>query len=158
MKNMNADPSGLEKWKIGVHKAWLLLIAGIFWLGVGLMLDIFAYSWLRHEILHRAVLAAGTGFVLALLIHHFGFLRIVDRNLNRILPMEGKRCIFSFISWRSYLLIGIMILMGYSLRHSPLPRLYLAMLYSAIGTGLFLSSFRYLRYMRKLIKGRESHY
>ena len=155
---MNSDHSELGKWKIGVHKAWLLFIAGIMWLGIGFMLDFFACSWLRHEIVYKAVLSAGTGFVLALLIHHFGFLRVVDKNLSRILPMEGKRCIFSFISWRSYFLIAAMILMGYFVRHSPLPRFYLAILYSAIGTGLILSSFRYLRYVRKLVKGRESHY
>jgi hypothetical protein len=154
MNNMNLNHAVFEKLKIGVHKAWLLIIAGMLWLVAGLMLDLFACSWLRHEILHRVVLSAGAGIFLGLLIHRFGFLRIVDRNLNRILPMEGNRCIFSFISLRSYLLIAVMVSIGYILRHSSMPRLYLAILYSAIGTGLILSSLRYLRYGGKLVKGK----
>jgi di/tricarboxylate transporter len=149
---MNMEDPEIEKWKPGVHKAALLLMAGAVWIGVGLMLDILAYSWLRNEMVHKAIISAVTGFVIALLIHHVGFLRVVDRNLDRILPMEGMRCVFSFISWKSYLLIAVMILMGYFLRHSPLPKLYLAALYSAIGTALILSSFRYLRYLRKVTK------
>jgi len=145
----------LEKWKPGVHKAWLLFIAGMLWIGVGLMLDTLAFFWLKHEIVHRALISAAIGFMLALLIHHFGFLRVVDKNLNRILPMEGARCAFSFISWKSYLLIIIMMLMGYGLRHSHLPKLYLAALYSAIGTALILSSIRYLRHLIKLLKGSD---
>jgi hypothetical protein len=156
--NMNPDHPAPEKWKPGVHKAWLLLIAGMLWIGIGLMLDLLAGSWLIKETAHRALISAVTGFVLALLIHHFGFLRVADRNLGRILPMEGKRCVFSFMSWRSYLLAAVMIFTGYFLRHSRLPKLYLAILYSAIGTGLMLSSIRYLRHMRKLIKGRDIGY
>jgi hypothetical protein len=139
----------LKKLKPGVHKAWLLLIAGMLWISVGLMLDVLAFFWLKNEPPHKALVSAVIGFMLALLIHHFGFLRVVDKNLNRILPMEGARCAFSFISWKSYLLIAAMMLMGYGLRHSPLPRLYLASLYSAIGTALILSSTRYLRHVRK---------
>jgi hypothetical protein len=144
-----------QKWKPGVHKTWLLLIAGMLWIGVGLMLDTLAYLWLKNETHHKVLISAVIGFILALIIHHFGFLKVVDKNLNRILPMEGARCAFSFISWKSYFLIAIMMLMGYGLRHSHLPKLYLAALYSAIGTALILSSIRYLRHVRKLLKNRN---
>jgi hypothetical protein len=139
----------IEKWKPGVPKAVLLLIAGMLWIGVGLMLNLMSYSWLKNEIFNKALVSAIIGFVAALIIHHFGFLRVVDKNLNRILPMQGKRCVFSFISGKSYILITVMILVGYLLRHSLLPKLYLAALYSAIGTALILSSIRYLRYLIK---------
>jgi hypothetical protein len=129
-----------------------LLIAGTLWIAVGLMLDILAFLWLKNEMTHTAFILAVSGFVLALFIHHFGFLRVVDKNLNRILPMEGSRCVFSFISWKSYLLIAVMMLMGYELRHSSFPKSYLAVLYLAIGTALILSSFRYLRHLRRLLK------
>jgi hypothetical protein len=153
---MHTTHHALEKWKPGVHKAWLLFIAGMLWIGVGLMLDIIAYIWLRNEMAHKALISAIMGFVLALFIHHFGFLRVVDKNLNRILPLEGARCVFSFISLKSYFLIAVMMLMGYALRHSPLPKLYLAVLYSAIGTALMLSSFRYLRHLRRLLKAKDA--
>jgi hypothetical protein len=135
-----------ERWKPGVPKTILLLIAGILWTGTGIMLDSLSYFWLRAADAHSALWSVLTGFILALLIHHLGFLRIVDKNLGRILPMKGRRCLFSFMPWRSYLLIGLMISMGILLRHSPIPKIILSVLYTAIGTALILSSIRYLRY------------
>jgi len=119
------------------------------------MLNVISYSWLKAETFPDALLAAVAGFVFALLIHHFGFLRIVDRNLGRIHAMEGRRCVFAFMPWKSYLLILIMILMGMALRHAPVPKLYLAVLYAAIGTALFLSSVRYLRHAIRAIKNND---
>lgn len=146
-----------QGWKPGVPKSVLLIVAALAWTGTGIMLDGISYSWLRTETLPHALLAAVGGFVFALLIHHFGFLRIVDRNLGRIHTMEGRSCVFAFMPWKSYLLVAIMILMGMALRHSPVPKLYLAVLYTAIGTALFLSSVRYLRHAIRAMKnnGRE---
>lgn len=149
--NSKKNPE-IEKWKPGVSKSVLLLIAGIMWVGIGIMLDGLSYSWLRAEKADSVLLASFVGFVCALVIHHFGFLRVVDKNLGRILPMEGKKCVFSFMPWKSYILIIIMILMGFLLRLSPIPKLYLAVLYSGIGTALILSSVRYLRHLFLIIK------
>ena len=151
MKSGNPE---LGKWKPGVTKNTLLLIAGILWLGIGIILDVFSYSWLRTEGLTHAILVSIIGFICALVIHHFGFLRIVDKNLDRILPMEGRRCVFSFMPWRSYILIIIMVLLGFLLRHSPIQKLYLAVPYIGIGTALILSSVRYLRYLKLSIKNK----
>lgn len=151
MKSRNPE---LGKWKPGVPKNTLLLVAGILWIGIGIILDGVSYSWLRTEDLTHAILVSIIGFACALVIHHFGFLRIVDRNLDRILPMEGRRCVFSFMPWKSYILIIIMVLIGYLLRHSPIPKLYLAVLYIGIGTALILSSVRYLRYLILSIKNK----
>jgi len=85
------------------------------------------------------------GIAAALAIHHFGFLKIVDKNLGRILPMEGKKCIFSFMTWKSYVIEAMMAIMGVLLRHSPIPKTYLSVLYIGIGLSLILSSVRYLR-------------
>ncbi len=143
---MSVEISPLEAWKPGVPKRVLPLIAGSVWIGVAVMLNWLSYSWLRAESRDSAFLVLLIGFVGALVIHHFGFLRLVDKNLARIIPMEGRRCVFSFMPWKSYVLIMVMIFMGFLLRHSPIPKLYLAGLYTAIGTALLLSSVRYLRY------------
>ena len=149
---MKAKNEGREQWKPGVPKSILLLIAGLLWVGVGIMLDSLAYHWLRIEAPGYFYPAAAVGFLAALIIHHFGFLRIVDKNLARILPMQGKRCVFAFMPWRSYILIIVMISGGLLLRLSPIPKKYLAILYMAIGTALFLSSIRYLRYLFASLK------
>ncbi len=145
--------TNLDRWKPGVPKHWLLLLAGLLWFGVGCMLDGLAWSWLNTETVGEAAVLGSMGFAFAMAIHHFGFLRIVDKNLARILPMQGKRCVFSFMPWKSYLLIVGMSLLGATLRHSPLPKPYLAVLYTAIGTALILSSLRYFRVLFKTIKG-----
>jgi hypothetical protein len=135
----------LQRFKPAVSRRTLLLLAGLVWIGVGAMLLRFAAQWLREGRPTHLYVMVAVGVFAALVIHHFGFLRIVDKNLGRILPMEGKRCAFSFMSWKSYLLVGLMTAMGIGLRHSPIPKPYLAMLYVGIGFALILSSVRYLR-------------
>lgn len=146
---------GKEKWKPAVPKSGLLFMAGMIWLSIGVMMDGIAYSWLKSENLRPSLWISSVGFALALLIHHFGFLRIVDRNLGRILPLEGRRCLFSFMPWKSYILVMVMVLGGFLLRHSALPKHYLALIYLAIGTALMLSSVRYLRYLILAVRGKD---
>jgi len=150
-KDMNHNRnSRLETWKPGVSRSALLRIAALTWIGVSIFLNGLSYTWLRAEPPLAVLLVVVVGFISALLIHHFGFLHIADKNMARILPMEGQRCAFAFMSWKNYILVFAMIFMGYLLRHSPIPKLYIAVLYIAIGTALLLSSVRYFRYARSL--------
>ena len=131
--------------KPAVTKSVLLFLAGLVWFCVGTMLLFFAYSWLSDAPRAIFFLLFGFGVVLALLVHHFGFLKIVDKNIERILPMVDKKCLFSFITWKSYMIIIVMVTMGTLLRHSAIPQHYLAILYTGIGLALILSSLRYIR-------------
>jgi hypothetical protein len=135
----------IERLNPAVSKNFLLLLAGGVWIMVGIMLLNFALTWLTGISGAGKYLIPVSGLLLALLIHHFGFLKIVDKNLERILVMEGKKCLFAFIPWRSYLIIAVMITMGKILRNSEIPKQYLAPLYLGIGGALMLSSVRYLR-------------
>ncbi len=131
--------------KPAVTKSVLLLLAGLVWLCVGTMLLAFAYAWLSDAPRTIAFMFSGFGIVLALLVHHFGFLKIVDKNIERILPMVEKKCLFSFITWKSYMIILVMVALGTLLRHSAIPHQDLAILYTGIGLALILSSLRYIR-------------
>jgi hypothetical protein len=135
----------IDKYKPAVSYRYLMLLAGIVWECVGIMLLSFAFSWLSTSQRLDIYLYSAAGILLALMIHHFGFLKIVDINLERILQMNGKRCLFSFIPWKSYLIICIMVIMGVLLRHSQIPKRILAILYLGIGLALILSSVRYVR-------------
>ncbi|MCX6334434.1 MAG: hypothetical protein NT092_09035 [Bacteroidia bacterium] len=128
-----------------VDKKFLILLAGIVWCCVGIMLISFAASWLVHYQGRGKVLFFVAGFIAAMPIHHFGFLKLVDKNLHRLVPLTEKRCLFSFITWKSYLIIVFMVTLGVLLRHSPIPKHYLSILYNGIGLGLFLSGIRYFR-------------
>ena len=142
----------IAKIKPAVNKGVLLFLAGFMWFGVGTMLLFLSFSWLKAFQVHGSFLVGGIGVAVALVVHHFGFLKIVDNNLSRILPMEGTKCIFSFMTWKSYIIVAVMVAMGVLLRHSPIPKPYLSMLYIAIGLALILSSVRYLRVLLSQIR------
>jgi hypothetical protein len=134
-----------ETFKPAVGKQVLVLVAGLAWIGAGAMLIAFAGGWLAEMPAPGWIWLLASGLAAGLLVHHLGLLRIVDRNLARIRPMQGKRCLFGFQPWRSYGMIAVMIGLGIGLRHSPIPRSALAVAYLAMGAGLVLSSVRYLR-------------
>jgi hypothetical protein len=52
-------------------------------------------------------------------------------------------CFFAFQAWKSYLVIAFMVMFGFILRHSMIPKYYLSVPYTAIGGALILSSFHY---------------
>ncbi len=135
-----------------VTRKVLLFTAGVMWLCVGTMLLNYAHSWLVLESRRMIIIFSGIGIVLALLVHHFGFLKVADKNLKRILLLEEKVSVFLFITWKSYILIAGMITMGVTLRHSAIPKHYLAVLYIGIGLALILSSIRYLRFFIRELK------
>ena len=138
-----------DKYRPAVTKNVLLLLAGLVWFLVGVALVIVSVTWLTAAPVHVHPLAFA-GIMLALLVHHLGFLRIVDKNLNRLLSVSGLRCVFGFIPWRSYLIILIMIAMGWMLRHSVIPKHDVAVIYLGIGLALVLSSLRYFRFFFRL--------
>ena len=140
----------IRKFTPSVDKKFLVLLAGFMWCGVGIMLIHFAVSWLSQYSGGEQAIFYSAGFLAAMPIHYFGFLKIADKNLNRLLPMTEKRCLFSFITWKSYIIVLIMVSMGIALRHSPIPKRYLSVLYNGIGLALFLSGIRYFRFFYKL--------
>ena len=135
--------SNFLKVKPGVERRYLLAMAGGMWLGVGILLLSFSYAWLHSLPASWMVFLGGCGITAALIISRFGFLKIVDKNVRRIIPMEGKPCAFAFMSWKSYILVAIMVGMGITIRRSSFPKPYLSVLYTGIGLALILSSVRY---------------
>ena len=146
----------IKKYTPSVDKRILVLLAGIMWCGVGVMLVSFAVSWLSYYNGREQGFYYVTGFLTAMPIHHFGFLKIADKNLKRLLPLTEKRCLFSFMTCRSYIIVLIMVSMGIALRHSSIPKRYLSILYNGIGLALFLSGIRYFRFFIKLLWTKRS--
>jgi hypothetical protein len=134
-------------------KKYLVMVAGLMWCGVGVMLMAFAETWLSRYTGKYVYLFYLAGFLTAMPIHHFGFLKLADKNIGRLLEISEKRSIFSFITIKSYLTIIFMIALGITLRHSSIPKQYLSVVYNGIGLGLFLSGIRYIRNFFKLLIG-----
>lgn len=141
MKRNNFKPS--------VRKKYLILISGVIWILIGLLLNHYAFNWLKDNSYANTYMYIIAGIVLALIIHHFGFLKVVDKNLGRIKTLNPETCVFAFMSWKSYLLVALMMTMGIALRHSTLPRNLLSVMYIGIGLALILSSIRYIRVFLK---------
>jgi hypothetical protein len=114
------------------------------WCGVGIMLSLMAYRWLSGYS-GKGWLFALSGLAFALIMRRYSFLKVAEKNLDRIAELPTRPCIFSFISWRSWLLVAFMITLGITLRHSPVPKEYLAVIYLGIGLGLLLSGLKYFR-------------
>jgi hypothetical protein len=146
----------IRKISIQADKSFLIFLAGLMWCGVGVMLVRYAVSWLSLCSGKEQLLFYSVGFLAAMPIHHFGFLRIADKNLNRLLPLKGKQNLFSFMTWKSYIIVVIMVSMGIVLRHSSIPKRYLSILYNGIGLALFLSGIRYFRNFFKLLLLKKS--
>jgi hypothetical protein len=139
-----------EALSVKTDKKYLILIAGFMWMGVGIMLMTYAETWLTRYTGKGVFYFYAAGFLAAMPVHHFGFLKLAGRNISRLLEITGKRSVFTFITVRSYFTIIIMVALGITLRHSSLPKQYLSVVYNGIGLALFLSGIRYIRYFFKL--------
>jgi hypothetical protein len=135
----------IERFNPRTDKKILILTAGLMWCGAGAMLISFAETWLSRFEGKGIMIYYAAGFLAAMPIHYFGFRKLADKNLARLFPLREKKCLFSFITWKSYLVIVIMMTMGITMRHSSIPKQYLSILYNGIGLGLFLSGIKYLR-------------
>lgn len=126
--------------KPAVNKLWLLSVAGLMWSGIGVMLARLAIGWLESLANPAMCFFAIPGLLLAMLIYRFGFSRLAEKNVRRIMGMKGKVCLFAFQKWTSYIIVVVMMTMGKMLRQLPIPRQYLASIYLGIGGALFLAS------------------
>jgi hypothetical protein len=129
--------------KPAAPKSALLLISGLIWSLVGLMLCQLAFRWYVQAGFQDHLIFLTAGAFLALAIHQFGFSIIARRNISRIQMLDEKPCIFAFMAWWNYPLVLFMVGLGLALRHSPIHKIYLGVLYIGIGGALLLSSIRY---------------
>ena len=81
---MHNKNNSLNKWKPGVSKKWLHLLAGAMWSGVGIMLAGLAIGWLLPLSRQLALLLAGAGVLSALIIYRFGFSKLAAKNRRRM--------------------------------------------------------------------------
>jgi hypothetical protein len=135
----------LKKLNPAVSKYWLIALAGLMWSMVGIMLCRLAYVWLAAVNWSLGLPLGLVSIISALTVYGFGFSKIALKNIDRLLLLSDKSCIFAFQAWKSYLIIIFMIILGMLLRNSPIPRHLLAVIYAAIGGALFVSSFHFYR-------------
>lgn len=144
-----------EEFKPAVNRSILVLMAGLVWILVGLMLSRLAILWWEKYTGSFLVLFVVLGLILGIVKGYYIFSRIVRRNIDRISRMNDTGFVLAFIPWKTYFLIAGMIIFGITLRHSTLPKQYLAILYLGVGLAMVLSS---LQYFRNLLHGELKKY
>ncbi len=126
-----------------VPRNWLLVLAGLMWSAVGILLCSYALTWVTHPATAIALALGLLGLAISVAINYWGFSKLARKNIDRILAYDERACAFAFQAWKGYLIIAIMMAGGTMLRHSAIPRAYLAVVYAAIGAALLQASINY---------------
>ena len=145
----------LQSCKPSVRRRWLVFAAGVVWLAVGIGLTAVACFWLSRSTWLLRLVIGSISLVLGLIVYFFGFSRIVRKNLARIGAKPEVVCLFAFQGWRSYFLILAMMVMGYTIRHLPVPKDIDAMVYFTMGSALICGSSLYFREFNSAVNGEE---
>ncbi len=128
-----------------VRRHYLFMLAGLLWTVAGGILCFRAIAWIGLMSERMAIVAALTGLAMAGAGYMFGFSKIVGKNVERIQRMPERANIFAFTPARGYIMIGLMMTIGITLRTSSLPKYYLAVPYAAMGGVLLTGSVRFYR-------------
>ena len=147
----SADSAG-SRLKPAVPKCWLFALSGLMWSAVGVGMCATGVGWLAREGVVRGMGYGLAGLFLAVVAARFGFGGIAEKNIRRLRRLPDRGCFFAFQTWKSYLLIMVMIALGITLRHSAVPKNILSVVYTAIGGALFFCSFFYYRHLTRLIR------
>jgi hypothetical protein len=132
-----------KKFNPAISKYWLLILAGVMWTGAGVLLCVYAITWLTSPF---SVLTAGLGLLgigISVIANRLQFSKLALKNIERILQYADLACLFAFQAWKGYLIIIVMVTGGILLRSSAIPKPYLAVVYAAIGGALIQASLNY---------------
>lgn len=143
------------EFKPHVRRNVLILIAGLVWTAVGTMLSTRAVIWFDHYTGSFLVLYLIISLALGLVKGYFIFTKVVVKNISRIAGLKEASFVGAFISLKTYILITGMMIMGYLLRHSELPRQYLGVIYLGVGLAMIISS---IPYFKTLVNGNLEKY
>lgn len=140
----------LSRFKPGVPRRTHLLLAASLWTVVGIYLMVRGVNRLvETELLMLFVPAMLTGTLKS----HLVLDKSAQKSIQRILLLKDGTCLGAVYSWKTWLIVVGMMLMGFVLRQSPIPGGILGFVYITVGWALFWSSRHgWLSYYRKYDK------
>ncbi len=130
----------LERFKPAASRRIHLFVAGLMWTLVGLGLAAAGIVWCLGAGLPNAFFYLIPGVLVGMLKGVFVLSRAARRSAERIESRGDGVCLGGFISWGSWGLVLVMMGTGVLLRHSALPRAWLGLIYTAIGSALLTGS------------------
>jgi len=127
----------LLRFKPGVSIKTHLFLAALIWSVVGffLLTNGFILISLKSQLWYAVV-----GLILGTAKTFFILDRVAQKNVKRIREFEDKVCIGSVYSWKTWLLVAGMIVLGRFLRTTVLPGEVVGLIYTAVGWALMLAS------------------
>lgn len=141
---METANSILNKYKPGVTKRVLLIVARLVWTFAGGMLLIKGFQMLSDQP-HNFWIKLIFSFMGGVLFFVLLFKKLSLKHIKRILFSEvEKPCAFSFFNWKGYLMMILMITTGITLRTTGVvsPDI-LSVLYIMMGIPLLSSALRF---------------
>ncbi len=132
-------------YKPAINRRGLFIIAGSIWAAVGLLLCLRAYGWVNGSPAGEETALLGSGILIAGAGYRYGFSKVTQKNITRIHSLPERVCLFAFTAWRGYIMIGLMVTIGITLRSSSLPKIYLVTPYFAMGGALIAGSIGFFR-------------
>ena len=143
---MNQAPVSLiSKLNPAVPRHFLFAIAGVLWTIAGVLLCVRGEIWLESFPIGTEFALETLSIVLAVAGYFFFFIRVVQKNIDRIGRLPQRACLFAFTAWHGYIMIALMITVGITLRNASIPKYYLSIPYTAMGGILLIGSFRFYR-------------
>jgi hypothetical protein len=127
----------LHRYKPGVSVRTHLFLAALIWSVVGffLLTNGIVLISLKGHFWYAVV-----GLILGTVKTFFILDRVARKNVKRIEEFEDKVCIGSVYSWKTWILVAAMIVLGRFLRTTVLPGEVVGLIYTAVGWALMLAS------------------
>ena len=146
----------ISKLNPAVPRYYLFGLAGAFWTFAGLVLCARAILWLNVFPLSIEIALETTSIAVAIIGYLFLFFKVVQKNIDRIGQLPENACVFAFTDWQGYVMIALMITVGITLRNTSIPKYFLAVPYTAMGTILLIGSAKFFRRFATSIAHRKS--
>ena len=125
------------KFKPGASIKTHLLVAALLWSGIGVFLAFRGICWVSGSGWEMLLLLS---MLLGLFKSRMVLDRVASRNIERIVQSGDGSCLGGVYSWKTWLLVILMIVMGKLLRASPVPIVLVGRLYVNVGCSLVWSS------------------
>jgi hypothetical protein len=127
----------LLRYKPGVTIRTHLFLAALIWSVVGffLLTNGFVLISLQNHLWYAVI-----GLMLGTVKTFFILDQVAQKNVRRIKEFEDKVCMGSVYSWKTWIMVAAMIILGRFLRKSVLPGEIIGLIYTAVGWALMLAS------------------
>ena len=131
---------GVERFKPASSVRTRLGLAAATWSAVGAGLLAAGLFWLSAAGTPRFLALLALALLLGWLKARFVLEPRAAANARRIAAAGDGRCLGGFFSWGSWAFVAGMIVLGATLRRTALPRIWLGLLYGAVGVALLAAS------------------